>query len=168
MTDLDLFDDLRSLSTEAREPGAWCVVRWHEGKCCGPVSHLVDPRYMHTGGVSMGFPDRGHIGRIARFDSEEEAARCANVSAGGLRTAFDVPTRLTDLRFSVYVYKHYDGSKLTLRDGVDYEEAQLICDAAKGRASGEYEHSYRIWIDCVFIGTPPPMQLAEPTKELTP
>jgi hypothetical protein len=161
MGDVELFDDLGSISRETRELGAWCLVRWHEGKICGPLSSLRGDsigRHILSG---LGFP-RGHIGMIARFDTRDEAERVAHVP-NGTRTAIDVPTRVDELRFSVFVYRYYDGRKLTLRQDVEYEEARLICDAATGRAVSISEHGYKVWIDnTAFLGTPPPRQLPAP------
>lgn len=156
MNDIALFHDLSLVC----QPGAWCLVRWHEGHRCGPLSRLES-----MGG--FGFPD-GQVGMIARFNSREEAERAA-VSPNGTRTAMDIPTLLEQLRFSVFVYCYYDGKTLTLRSDVEYQEARLICDAATGRAVIAERPGtrilYRVWMeDTLFLGTPPPLQL--PQSEL--
>lgn len=165
MSDLDLFADLESpLARDVREAGAWCLVRWHEGRRCGPLSSLAGLSIGDHALSGLGFP-HGNIGAIVRFDTREEAERVASVP-NGTRTAFDVPTRLDELRFSVFVYHYYDGQKLTLRQDVEYKEARLICDAARGRALSISEHGFKVWMeDTSFFGTPPPRQL--PSAEVS-
>lgn len=155
MSNIDLVKDLCSLSTETQSK-PWCLVRWHEGKMCGPVAPLAESLFL-----GYGFPS-GYIGRIVRFDTQEEAQNAAASSAQGTKTAFDVPTLVDELRFSVFVYRYYDGEKIALRSDVLYEEAQMVFDIANGRVLGENKHaSYKIWIDCTsFLGTPPVLQLS--------
>jgi hypothetical protein len=144
----------------AREPRAWCLCRWTEdGLFCGPLSPNSGTH------VNMGFP-LGQIGRVALFDSEEEAGKVAAVSAGRIR-AYDVPTRLTDLHFSVRVYSYWDGKEAVIYDGGELQQALDTSDLATGRAAkAGAEHQYKVMVECRFLGKSPPRRLVGAVPEL--
>lgn len=140
-----LIDRLTLAESDGSLP--WCLVRWHEGKICGPLSRI---------GRGWGFPDRGYIGHIARFDSRESAQ--AEADPSDTRTAVDVATLVSELRFTVFAYSYYDGAKVALCEDTEYDRARVMCDIAKGRVADEPR--YKVWLDVTgFLGTPPPRQL---------
>lgn len=115
------------LSMETTD-GPWCIVRYLNGKFCGPIAHLGG--YDSPPASGFGFPEGGEIGVVVWFETEREAREFFGPQA--LTHIENRATARADLHFSAEEYSHHDGAKRVLYDGGDYRTARAAVWLRRG------------------------------------
>lgn len=145
----DLQVPAASVPVVVPDSGRWCLVRFLEGRFCGPISPLgvpSNPAVVSPSG-GFGFPDGG-IGEIVTFATSEEAAEFAS-GMGNRTVAVDTPMPVSALHFSVEEHRYYDGKTTSVYDGGDFERALLMAYARRGQlASKRIEHEAKVTVSC--------------------
>jgi len=151
MTDLQV--PSASVPVVVSNVGRWCLVRFLEGRFCGPISLLgvpSNPAVISPSG-GFGFPDGG-IGEIVTFATSEEAAEFAS-GMGNRTVAVDTPMPVSALHFSVEELRYWDGKTTMLYDGGDFEHALLMAYGRRGQlASKRRENEAKVTIGCRLKG----------------